>query len=410
MAEEKAPWYKQSHLIRLNLSLIFLCFYGKYMHRSPPMLLHDVSFTSNWNHRKAASIGYDGSMMNSLQALPNWMDFMDNPESVWLGFINAVYWIAFLVTCPIAAWASNTFGRKRTIYFAYIPHIIGFVLQSTAKSPTSFIIGRVFLGIPSAIWANVAPLLIAECAYPPHRSKLTSLYFCGFHVGAAISAWCAFGTRSYGTSWTWRTVSICQCLCPVLALPGIFLCSESPRWLFITGQEEKARQILADTHANGHISSPEIQAEILEIETTLRQEQMSLASEGYRGLISTPGNRHRLLITVTLGIFSQWVGNGVVTYYLSMVLNTIGITSVKDQTLISGCLQIWNIIFSITGANLVDRLGRRVLFLLSFALMLTSYVIITACSGSFADSGVKAVGTTVIPFLFIFYAGYDIAM
>jgi Sugar (and other) transporter. len=201
-----------------------------------------------------------------------------------------------------------------------------------------------------------------------------------------------------------------QLLCPVLALPGIVSCSESPRWLFITGQGEKARQILINIHANGDISSPGTQAEILDIETTLSQEQESPVTAGYRGLISTPGNRRRLLITVTLGIFSQWVGNGVVTYYLSMVLNTIGISSVKEQTLISGCLQIWNIILAVIGANLVDRLGRRVLFLLSFALMFTSYIIITACSGSFANSGTKVVGITVIPFLFLFYAGYDIAM
>jgi len=42
--------------------------------------------------------------------------------------------------------------------------------------------------------------------------------------------------------------------------------------------------------------------------------------------------------------------------------------------------------------------------------MLISYIIITGLSGSFANTGNAAVGTTVIPFLFVFFAGYDIAL
>ena len=42
--------------------------------------------------------------------------------------------------------------------------------------------------------------------------------------------------------------------------------------------------------------------------------------------------------------------------------------------------------------------------------MLVSYIVITGLSGSFAQTGQAAVGTAVIPFLFIFFAGYDIAL
>jgi hypothetical protein len=42
--------------------------------------------------------------------------------------------------------------------------------------------------------------------------------------------------------------------------------------------------------------------------------------------------------------------------------------------------------------------------------MFASYVIITGLSGSFAQSGSGATGIAVIPFLFIFFMGYDIAL
>lgn len=101
--------------------------------------------------------------------------------------------------------------------------------------------------------------------------------------------------------------------------------------------------------------------------------------------------------------------SGVVSYYLTMILETIGITSVTEQTLINGFLQLWNLIMSVVGACLVDRAGRRALFLTSTIIMLISYIFITALSGSFTKTGTAAVGTAVIPFLFIYYAGYDIA-
>ena len=42
--------------------------------------------------------------------------------------------------------------------------------------------------------------------------------------------------------------------------------------------------------------------------------------------------------------------------------------------------------------------------------MLISYILITALSGSFAENGQASVGLAVIPFLFIYYAGYDLAL
>ncbi|KAJ5371804.1 Major facilitator superfamily domain general substrate transporter [Penicillium concentricum] len=101
--------------------------------------------------------------------------------------------------------------------------------------------------------------------------------------------------------------------------------------------------------------------------------------------------------------------DGVVSYYLTLILDTIGVTSSTDQTLINGFLQLWNLIMSVVGACLVDRAGRRALFIRSTVIMLISCVFIAALSGSFVTTGTSAVGTAVIPFLFIYYAGYDLA-
>lgn len=60
---------------------------------------------------------------------------------------------------------------------------------------------------------------------------------------------------------------------------------------------------------------------------------------------------------------ARWNGIGVVSYYFTLVLDSIGITDSFIQTLINDLLQIFDLAASFSAAFLVDRLGRRTLFL-----------------------------------------------
>ncbi|KAF4958816.1 hypothetical protein FGADI_2160 [Fusarium gaditjirri] len=378
-------WYRQPHLLRLNFVILSL-----------------VMFSS--------ANGYDGSLMNGLQALPKWNAFMDIPRGAWLGFINAIYWTMNGITFFVAAWTSNKYGRKSGIYAGYLFLIAGTALQTAAPNPAAFIVARGLLGSASGWYTSCAPLLINEIAFPTHRAVAASCFQCGFYIGSLVSAWVTFGTRNYASSWDWRLPSLLQILLPALAFPGLLMAPESPRWLASMDRVEEARQVVAKHHAGGDFNAPLVESETEEIINTIKAEQQAHSSSSYSDMLKTKGNRWRLLISVTLGVFSQWSGNGVVSYYLALVLQTVGITSVTHQTLISACLQIWNLVWAVGAAVSVERLGRRPLFLTSAGTMLVSYIVITGLSGSFANTGNSAVGTAVIPMLFIFFAGYDIAL
>jgi MFS family permease len=114
-------------------------------------------------------------------------------------------------------------------------------------------------------------------------------------------------------------------------------------------------------------------------------------------MLKTKGNRHRVFIGITLGVFAQWNGVGIVSYYLAPVLKTVGVTDVTNQTMISGFLQVWNLIIAVSAAFSIDRLGRRFLCLVSCGGMLTSYIIISGLSGSFAHTNKAGTGIAVIP-------------
>ncbi|THV75592.1 general substrate transporter [Aureobasidium pullulans] len=379
------PWHKKAHLVKLNFVVVSL-----------------VLFSS--------ANGYDGSLMNGLQALNQWNDHFDRPAGAFLGFLNAIYWIGAGCMYPVAAIIANKYGRKLPIWIGYAFLCLGAGLQAGANNEGAFAAARFFVGNASACFSTSVPLLISEIAYPSHRGIATALYNCGWYVGGLIAAFLTFGTRNMDSSWAWRVPSLLQILVPFLALPGFLIAPQSPRWLISMDRNEEAQQLLTKWHGGDDQNSQLVNYEMIEITTTLQQEKSANSSASYAEMFKTPGNRKRLFISVSLGIFAQWVGNGVVSYYLALVLETVGITSVTDITLISGFLQLWNLIFCVGAAFSVDRLGRRALFLASAVVMGVSYVLVTGLSGSFAANQTPAVGIAVIPFLFIFFAGYDIAL
>jgi hypothetical protein len=198
-------------------------------------------------------------------------------------------------------------------------------------------------------------------------------------------------------------------LLPVAALPGLIMMPESPRFLASKKRDKETRAFLVKYHAEDDESSPLAAFELAEITRTIQMEAEIQKKTSYRDMIATPANRKRTFITVFLGVFDQWAGQNVAGYYLPPVLSTIGITTATQQTLVNGFLQIWNLVCAVTGAFNVDRVGRRFLFLAATVGMLISYILITALSATFANGGSAAVGTAVVPFLFLMYGCFSLA-
>ena len=252
-------------------------------------------------------------------------------------------------------------------------------------------------------------MLITELAYPSHRAPLTSLYNSLWYSGAIVAAWSTFGTFKINSSWSWRIPSALQGLPSALQLALLWFGPESPRWLVSKGRDTEALHLLAYYHADGNEEDPLVQFEYEEIRASIDLDKAVAATVGWTSLIKTPGNRKRLAIIVALAWFSQWSGNGLVSYYLNQVFETIGITDPTIQLLINGILQIWNLAWAVAAASLVERIGRRILFICSCTGMLLFFILQTVCSARYAITQSDSAAHAVIAFIFLFYASYDIA-
>ncbi|KAL6405205.1 Lactose permease [Ilyonectria robusta] len=358
----------------------------------------------------SSAVGYDGSMMNGLQALPQWRNFFNHPRAPLLGAINAIYPVCKILGLVPASMISDKWGRKMPMYLGLVALLVGPAVQASSQNLPMFIVSRGMIGFATVFPQVSCPILVSELAYPTHRGKLTALYNTFFYFGAIGAAWITYGTFKIQSTWAWRIPSALQAAIPFIQLLFIYWVPESPRWLIANGKRDEAVKILTKWHAAGQEFSPLVEYEVAQIEKALEMERNQESHASWVTLVRTAPMRRRTLLAFILGFFSQWNGISVVTYYLTLVLNTIGITAVKDQTLINGLLQIFNFAAAVfAGAMMVDRFGRRRLLLLSTAGLCLSYVAWTALTSHFVSTHDQSAGRAVVALIFIAFFFYDIA-
>jgi MFS family permease len=243
-----------------------------------------------------------------------------------------------------------------------------------------FIAARGLLGFGLAFNITAAPLLILELAFPTQRAPLVSIYNALWSLGAIAAAWITYGTFRLTNDNGWRIPSYLQGLSSVVQLISCFFIVESPRWLVDRGQEEKAKEIIIKYHTNGNPDDYMVLIELEEIKEALRLEKEALATTSYLSFFKTKGNRRRFFIILAVGFFSQWSGNGLISYYLTLVLDSIGYKSEASQNLINGLLSIWGLITTVFFSLLVNKFGRRTMFLTSTIGMMVTFISEYICS------------------------------
>lgn len=237
-----------------------------------------------------------------------------------------------------------------------------------------FIAARGLLGFGLAFNITAAPLLLLELAFPTQRAPFVSIYNALWSLGSIVAAWITYGTFRLNNDWGWRIPSWLQAISSIIQLLCCFLIIESPRWLISQGQTSKAQDIITKYHANNNPQDPIVLLEIEEIKQALRIDEELEGESSYLSFFKTKGNRRRFFIILAVGFFSQWSGNGLISYYLTLVLDSIGYEAESTQTLINGLLSIWNLVTTLGFALIVNKFGRRTLFLISTILMLVTFI------------------------------------
>ncbi|GKT51599.1 lactose permease [Colletotrichum spaethianum] len=350
-----------------------------------------------------ATSGYDGSMMNSLQTVSYFDDFFDNPRGAVLGLMSAVMSLGSICSTPIAPWVADRFGRRWGITVGSCIMIVGAILQCESTAFAMFVVSRFILGFGLSFATTSAP----------------SLY-----IGSICAAWITFGTRTIPSTWSWRIPSLLQMAPSVVQLAAVWFLPESPRWLISKDRDEEALKALKRYHGEGE-ETELVRLEYEEIRNAIDNEKR-LGATTWKSMVQTKGNRYRMFLVICkhhpvpdnlifsltiqgMGFMSQWSGNGLIAYYLSRIMDTVGITDKTTQALFNGLLNIWNFGLALTTAFFVERVGRRPLFRISTIGMLTVFIGWTIASARFAETSASSAGIAVLALIFLYQVFYCIA-
>ncbi|EWZ38810.1 hypothetical protein FOCG_05200 [Fusarium oxysporum f. sp. radicis-lycopersici 26381] len=355
-----------------------------------------------------ATNGYQASLLAGFQAMPAWQAYFKSPTGALLGIYSASFFIPSIFTSFIGDYISTKFGRRWCIFVANIILVLGALINTFTSSVGMWCAGRAVMGAGVGLVKVAAPVLIQEISHPRLRPILGSCYQTFAYFGIFFAALMTFVGLYVPGNWGWRFPSLLQVLGPVAVVIVTVYCPESPRWLIKNGREEQALKVLATLHANGNESDALVQFEMDQIKTAIEQEMVQQKAS-LLDFLRTPGNRRRLATLVALACSLNWMGNGIITYYLAPILKSVGITAPVQITLINAGLALWNLILAAIAAVNCDKVGRRPLFLTSTAGMLCSYAVVMGLSAGFSNIKEHALGIAVIPFLFIYFGFYDIA-
>ncbi|KAH8816714.1 MFS sugar transporter-like protein [Xylogone sp. PMI_703] len=359
----------------------------------------------------STSNGFDSSLFGSLLANDKFKDFMSvGNVGIGAGIVTSMSQIGGVAALPFIGPAIDTWGRRGGMFIGGLVIVIGVIIQGTCVSNHNvhqFMGGRFFMGMGVNIISAAGPCYVVEISHPAYRGVVTALYNVFWPVGAIVASGSNSGSINRAGNSSWLIPLWLQLLFPGLVVVFAWLIPESPRWNYTNGKAEKAKQFLTKYHGNGNPDSEWVRLQMWEYETHLELEGSDKRWWDYRALFRNRASVYRLMTNCFTAIFGQWAGNGVVSYFLSGVLDTAGISDSTEQSHLFVIMNAVQIVISALGCMFVDRFGRRPLLIWVNVGCSICWIGVTAASGIQASKHDKASSAATVALIYIFQAVYS---
>ena len=285
----------------------------------------------------------------------------------WHGFTTSSALIGCIIGAFLSGFMASRLGRKKSLFCAgimfflsalgsYYPEFMFFQKGIASKGLlVAFNLYRVLGGIGVGLASALCPMYIAEVSPANKRGTLVSwnqfaiifgqlvVYFVNFLIIRShandpdVVAW----TNAIG----WRVMFVSECVPAGLFTLLILLVPETPRFLALNGQDDKALTVLSNI--NGEAKGREILAEI---KATAVEKTEKLFAYGF--LV--------IFIGCMLSVFQQAIGINAVLYFAPRIFESMGVSNNMLFTVIMGVI---NISFTLVAVFTVEKLGRKPLLI-----------------------------------------------
>lgn len=264
----------------------------------------------------------------------------------------------------LSGFLSSRLGRKRSLLLASFLFFLSALgsgypefLFFEKGTPTlgllyMFNFYRVIGGIGVGLASAICPMYIGEIAPADIRGRLVSWNQFAIIFGMLVVYFVNWGiahgqTIEWIDSIGWRRMFISEAIPAGLFGILLFFVPETPRYLALSGHDDKAMRIL--TKINGVDKARQI---FEEIKVTVEKSSGKLFAYG----------KVVIIIGILLSVFQQFVGINVALYYAPRIFESMG--AAKDasmmQTVVMGLV---NVLFTVLAISTVDKWGRKPLLM-----------------------------------------------
>ncbi|KAL4226735.1 hypothetical protein ACF0H5_014715 [Mactra antiquata] len=225
--------------------------------------------------------------------------------------------------------------------------------------------------------STTIPMYVAECSPIDIRGRLVSfnivMVACGQFVAGITGGMFAVDERN-----GWRYMLGLSGIPSFIQFMGFIFMPESPRWLIVSRQEEKARRVLQSIRGQLDIDDEYENIKVNYLETQHEHETNPFRSKMpvLCQMMSHPSLRRALAVGCLLHIVQQVAGINTIMYYSSTFVKMSGVRNNDVLHWFSTLTAAVNFIFTILSLYLVEKIGRRLLTLTSLMGTILSLVLI----------------------------------
>ncbi|ORN02292.1 hypothetical protein HA46_03820 [Pantoea septica] len=307
------------------------------------------------------------------------------------GIIVSMSLLGAMIGALLAGPLADKYGRKINLFISGICFAAGAVVSGYSNSIELLTLARILQGIGVGASSVLVPVYIAELAPAKIRGLLVTSFQLMITVGIVIAYGVNTAAESQGS---WRfPIGIASVFGIALAI-GVLFVTESPRWLIAVNKHAAARRTLIKLRG-----TDEVNEEIKETERLNALEQENIR---WRDLLS--GHiRPMIVIGVLVAFFSNACGINLVIYFAPQILQSSGFTSSASWIGTVG-LGLTNVIFTVVGMLIVDKVGRRPLLIAGAIGLTVSLVILALIFSVPAFEGSSWLALASLVFYVVMYA------
>lgn len=243
---------------------------------------------------------------------------------------------------------TNKIGRKNTLLWIGILFLFSAIGSAFANNPFVFAAFRFVGGLGVGASTIAAPAYISEIAPAKDRGKLVAFYQFNIVLGILMAFLSNYLLNDVGEN-SWRWMMGVQAIPSVIYILLIISIPESPRWLLSKLKNDEARRVLQLMGQEADYEN--IKEEIEKDNNDASKVNDTIFLKKYR----TP-----LVLAFLMAFFNQLSGINAFLYYSSRIFQEAGLG--ESTALLSSIgIGVVNLLFTLLGVFLIDRLGRKIL-------------------------------------------------